>query len=129
MRFALRKKSKKLLIICLILLRGFYGWTQQQSERLYDEPFAVTVKTPKSTSNNELFIGVDNPLEIDAQGVPKGALVARLTPAGMVEHAGGNTYLARVREPGRAYLEVYYKGNLIGKKTYAVKRLPDPVQH
>ncbi len=112
-----------------MLLWSASGWAQEQPERRYDEPYAVTVKTPKSSTNNELFIGVENPLEIEAQGVPAGALVTRLTPAGMVEHVSGSTYLVKVREPGRAYLEVYYKGSLIGKKTYFVKRLQDPMAH
>jgi hypothetical protein len=129
MNITLRKRSEALFIVYFMVCWCASGWAQQPAERRYDEPYAVTVKTPKSPTNNELFVGVDNLLEIEAQGVPDGALVARLTPAGMVEPVGGNAYLAKVREPGRAYLEVYYKGSLIGKKTYFVKRLQDPVEH
>lgn len=113
----------RLMLSALLFLPAAPAFTQVESGAPANEPFAVVIEPVKM---NVLYIGVDNPLAILAEGVSGSDLQVRFTDKGTVEYLGGNRYVARMTAPGTTYLEVYHRDMLIGKRTYRIKRIPDP---
>jgi len=89
---------------------------------------SVTVSASKM---NVFYIGVDNPIEVSAAGVPSNQIKVNMSGAGggKINKVGGN-YVVNVTQPTRkgefAEINVSAPG-LNDKKIFRVKRIPDPV--
>ncbi len=82
---------------------------------------SVTVSAAKM---NVLYIGVDNPIEISAAGIPS-AQVKVSMDGGNISRTANGTYNATVQTPGKAFIKVSAPG-ITYSKEYRVKRIPDP---
>jgi len=80
---------------------------------------------------NVFYIGVDNPVEISAAGVPSGQIQVSMTGAGggTIKRNGDGTYTVNVSKPTKvdesAKINVSAP-NLNASKDFRVKRIPDP---
>ncbi|MBC7884455.1 MAG: hypothetical protein H7X99_03225 [Saprospiraceae bacterium] len=84
---------------------------------------SVTISASKM---NVFYIGVDNPVEVSAAGVPSAQIKVSMT-GGDISRNGDGTYTVRVPgPPGKALITVTAPG-MSGSKEYRVKRIPDPV--
>lgn len=74
---------------------------------------------------NVFYIGVDNPISIATGGVDTEDLNVKVEGAGgNIQKTGANTWTVRVQEPGTC--SVIVSGPLDYRKTFQVKRVPDP---
>lgn len=102
-------------------------------------PFSSTyeVGTPSvsvsPTKMNVFYIGVDNPVEISASGVPSekvNASMVGLAGASIVRKSGAN-WVVRVKSPGTVKVNcsatIDGQSRSLGSKEFRVKRVPDPV--
>jgi gliding motility-associated protein GldM len=81
---------------------------------------------------NVLYIGVPNPIEITASGVPAEKLSVSMSGGGSISKAGAaGAYNALVKTPGKVNINV--SANIdgqtksLGSREFRVKRVPDPV--
>ncbi|MGB4960309.1 MAG: GldM family protein [Saprospiraceae bacterium] len=82
---------------------------------------SVTISAAKM---NVLYIGVDNPIEVSAAGVPSGQINVSMD-GGDISRNGDGTFTAKVSQQGNA--TIYVKApNLNSNKIFRVKRIPDP---
>jgi gliding motility-associated protein GldM len=84
------------------------------------------------TKMNVLYIGVPNPIEITASGVPAEKLSVSMSGGGSISKAGAaGAYNALVKTPGKVNINV--SANIdgqtksLGSREFRVKRVPDPV--
>ena len=90
---------------------------------------SVTVSASKM---NVFYIGVDNPVEVSAAGVPSNQIKVSMSGAGegTIKPDGSGGYLVNVRRPTKkgefANVNVSAPG-LNDSKQFRVKRIPDPV--
>ena len=78
---------------------------------------------------NVLYIGVDNPIEVSAPGIPKDKVKVSMT-GGSVSGSNGN-YTAKVNAPGTVKINVVAelapgKSQTLSSSEFRVKRIPDP---
>jgi len=113
------------MCMSLLLLVGLHlpAFAQIDRNTPADEPYPVVVEP---AGMNSLYIGIDNPLQILVEGIRAEDLKVALSNDGTITHIEANRYTAVVTKPGTTYLEVYYRNMLIGKRTYRIKRIPDP---
>jgi gliding motility-associated protein GldM len=83
------------------------------------------------TKMNVFYIGVDNPVDITASGVPEDKLQASISSGSLVKKAG-SSYIVRVTKPGEVTItgsaEVDKKRIDFGApKKFRVKTVPDPI--
>ncbi|MBO7463887.1 MAG: hypothetical protein J6T96_14980 [Bacteroidales bacterium] len=82
------------------------------------------------TKMNVLYIGVPNPIDITASGVPAEKLNVSIS-GGSISKAGAGSYIAQVKAPGKAVISVTAsvdgQTKSLGSKEFRVKRVPDPV--
>lgn len=82
------------------------------------------------TKMNVFYIGVDNPVEISASGVPAEKVNASIS-GGSIRHTSGANYIVNVKSPGE--VTVNCSANIdgttkpLGSKKFRVKRVPDPM--
>ncbi len=84
------------------------------------------------TKMNVLYIGVPNPIDITASGVPAEKLNVSMTGGGSISKAGAvGSYIAQVKAPGKVNINVTAtvdgQTKTLGSKEFRVKRVPDPV--
>ena len=83
------------------------------------------------TKMNVFYIGVDNPVDITASGVPSEKLQASITGGGSITRKSGSNFIVRVKQPGNVKVHVSYNQDGSTKsfpaKEFRVKRVPDPV--
>lgn len=104
-------------------------------------PATSGVEPPAATSGlvavqaekmNVLYIGVENPVCIGADGVPVEDLSLRLVGNGTVK-GGMGKYSISVTTPGEVTIQVYRRLNgkesLFNEVKYRVKRIPDPTPY
>ncbi len=83
------------------------------------------------TKMNVFYVGVDNPVEISASGVPSEKVVASLAGAGSIRKVSGSNYIVNVKTPG-SEVTINCSANIdgttktLGGKKFRVKRVPDP---
>ena len=84
---------------------------------------SVTVSASKM---NVFYIGVDNPVEVSAAGVPSAQIKVSMT-GGDISRNGDGTFTARVQGPQgqKAVVNVSAPG-MNGSKEFRIKRIPDP---
>ncbi|MCQ2975171.1 MAG: hypothetical protein MJ211_10245 [Bacteroidales bacterium] len=83
------------------------------------------------TKMNVFYIGVDNPVEIQASGVPAEKINASLAGAGSITRKGGANWVVRVKTPGKVNIrcsaQVDGGTKDFGSKEFRVKSVPDPI--
>ena len=84
------------------------------------------------TKMNVLYIGVPNPIDITASGVPAEKLNVSMSGGGSIQKAGATgSYIAQVKAPGTVNITVTAtvdgQSKNLGTKQFRVKRVPDPV--
>jgi len=88
----------------------------------------ATIKTPYADENkmSVFYIGIDNPLIVNAQDVKPEDLVVKIS-AGKIQGVNGK-YVVRVTQPGDIILTLSKRDGtkLPGSFTFLAKRLPDP---
>ena len=82
---------------------------------------SVTVSASKM---NVFYIGVDNPVEVSAAGVPSAQIKVSMD-GGNISRNGDGTYTVNVTSVGKANVRVSAPGVNYSKE-YRVKRIPDP---
>jgi gliding motility-associated protein GldM len=82
---------------------------------------SVTISASKM---NVFYIGVDNPVEVSAAGVPSAQIKVDMD-GGAINRNGDGTYTVRVDKPGNARVNVSAPG-MNGSKEFRIKRIPDP---
>jgi len=97
------------------------------AEQKYQVAKPSAVVSPKKM--NVLYIGVDNPIEVSAPGIPKEKVRVTMT-GGSVSGSNGN-YTARVSAPGTVKINVVAelapgKTQTLSESEFRVKRIPDP---
>lgn len=75
---------------------------------------------------NVVYIGVDNPLELQSLGVNLNDVTLLATPPGYISEYEKN-YVLKVSKPGLQEVKVLHKGKLFNEFTFRAKRLPDPI--
>ncbi len=76
------------------------------------------------TKMNVLYIGIDNPLEIDVFGDAKNISVS--ISKGNIEKKGSGKYVVRVKRVEETTVSVYSDGILLGTRKFDCKVVPDP---
>jgi GldM C-terminal domain len=76
---------------------------------------------------NVFYIGVENPVLINAGNIPEKELEFSLSQ-GKIEKITGraNSYTIKVSTPGDMTLNVNHKGKTVSKQQFHVKRIPNP---
>ncbi len=82
---------------------------------------SVTISASKM---NVFYIGVDNPVEVSAAGVPSAQINVSMDGGNISRNADG-TYTVRVERQGVAKVNISAPG-MNGSKEFRVKRIPDP---
>lgn len=82
---------------------------------------SVTISASKM---NVFYIGVDNPVEVSAAGVPSAQIKVSMD-GGNISRNNDGTYTVNVSAPGKATVRVSAPGVNYSKE-YRVKRIPDP---
>jgi len=124
---------------------GQYLDTQIPPEKKYNEKTQKAKDSPKISKNsnqftkkpvitamelsnlNVLFIGIDNPLKIAVSGIDNSELELAIDN-GEIKGENGE-YNIYVRKPGTSVVTVSYKGEVIQKTEFRVKRIPDPISN
>lgn len=83
------------------------------------------------TKMNVLYIGVPNPIDITASGVPAEKLNVSISGGAISKAGQAGSYIAQVKAPGKAVITVTAnvdgQTKNLGSKEFRVKRVPDPV--
>jgi len=79
------------------------------------------------TKMNVFYIGVDNPVDITAAGVPQDKMQVSLQGAGTISSKGGGSYVVKVSKIGTVKIAVSAEGKSLGTKEFRCKIVPDPV--
>ncbi len=82
---------------------------------------SVTISAAKM---NVFYIGVDNPVEVSAAGVPSAQIKVSMD-GGTINRNSEGSYTVNVNSPGKATVKVSAPG-MNGSKEFRVKRIPDP---
>jgi gliding motility-associated protein GldM len=92
-------------------------------------PYTVGSPTGASVSADAvkvLYIGLDNPLTVTGGSAGAEKTQANITGGGSLRSLGGGKYIANVRAPGKATINVTVEGKTTPFE-FRVKRVPDPV--
>ena len=121
---------------------GVHSWggvikvLNKSTGEVKEYPFSSTyeVGTPSvsvsPTKMNVFYIGVDNPVEISASGVPSEKVSASIS-GGSIRRKSGADWVVNVKTPGE--VTVNCSANIdgqtrsLGHKKFRVKRVPDPM--
>jgi len=83
------------------------------------------------TKMNVLYIGVPNPIDITASGVPAEKLNVSISGGSITKAGATGSYVAQVKAPGTVNITVTAnvdgQTKNLGSKQFRVKRVPDPV--
>lgn len=107
------------------------------SGEIRDYPFKAKYEvgapslTVSPTKMNVFYIGVANPVEVSASGVPNEKINASLAGAGSIKRGSKGEWEVRVTKPGKVWIkasaEIDGTVKELGKKLFRVKTVPDPV--
>ena len=114
--------------------KGFIRLSTPKGDLNYPFSAGYRVVPPSAavsaTQMSDFYIGVDNPVEINAAGVQADQVSAGISNGSIVPRGNGK-YVVRVRRAGTARVSVSAKVNgetmAMGSKEFRVKRIPDPV--
>ena len=115
---------------------GVIKYTDKTTGSILEFPFqreymvgapAVTILPTKM---NVFYIGLDNPLEISATGVPASNISVSLSGAGTIQKISNSSYVARVKSPGEVKINVSVKigesVKSLGSMSFRCQRVPNP---
>ncbi|MEQ8909107.1 MAG: gliding motility protein GldM [Vicingaceae bacterium] len=95
----------------------------------FDYKVASPSTTISATAMNVFYIGVDNPVDISAAGVPKDKVQASITNGNISKAKDG--WVVKVKKPGKAVVNVAAtiegERKNMGNMEFRVKRIPTPV--
>jgi hypothetical protein len=112
--------SMKNLFSTFMLAIGAFTFAGAQTPACPKTFSAIAIKT------NVLYLGVDNPVQVIATGVPADSLDVVISE-GSIERQGGGNYIARVTAVGRVSVVVSTKDKKYkAALEFRAKRLPDP---
>ena len=74
---------------------------------------------------NIFYIGVENPIEVTANGIPRKELEVTCKGAAIAGSTG--VYTVTCSAPGEAQITVAHKGKTIQEHLFKIKRIPDPI--
>lgn len=94
----------------------------KKANQISKKPVITAMELPKM---NVLFIGLDNPLKIAVSGIDNSELQVAIDN-GQISGENGE-YNIMVSKPGISIVTVSYKGEVIQKTEFRVKRIPDPL--
>ncbi len=83
------------------------------------------------TKMNVFYVGVDNPIEISASGIPADKIVASISGGGSIRRTNGSNYIVNVKNSG-SDVTINCSANIdgstktLGTRKFRVKRIPDP---
>lgn len=101
-------------------------YTQEFTYEIGERSLAVS-----ASKMNVLYIGVDNPIELSAAGVPSNQLNVQLEGGGgEIKKIANGQYNIRVTKPTKRNEFVYVSVDADGlkdRKPFRVKRIPDPI--
>jgi gliding motility-associated protein GldM len=87
--------------------------------------------TVSPTKMNVFYIGVDNPVDILASGIPADKIKASISSGSITSAGGDGKYIVRVKKTGPAVIsisaEVGGKVVSMGSRNFRVKTVPDPI--
>ncbi|MEA2043605.1 MAG: gliding motility protein GldM [Bacteroidota bacterium] len=100
--------------------------TGQMVEFKYKSEYQVVVPSVSvsPTKMNVFYVGVDNPVDITAAGVPADKLQATISNGSI--RRSGSGYVVRVRQFVDAVVRVTADGRSLGSKRFRVRKVPDP---
>lgn len=104
------------------------GTTNDYIEYPFSHEYQVAVPSVSvsPTKMNVFYVGVDNPVEITAAGIPAADINASIS-SGSLTPRGGGKYTARVKTGIKTTIRVSAAGRSLGSKKFRIKRVPDPV--
>ena len=83
------------------------------------------------TKMNVFYIGVDNPVDVTASGVPAASVAASLSGSGTIKKLSNGKYIVRVKSTNDVKINVSAKvgdaQKSHGSMTFRCKRVPDPI--
>lgn len=87
--------------------------------------------TVSPTKMNVFYIGVDNPVDVLASGIPANKVKANISSGSITPAGGDGKYIVRVKKTGGAVIsitaEVGGKMVSMGSRDFRVKTVPDPI--
>ena len=100
---------------------------QREIERLKKERKPVGVVS--ADKMNVFYIGVDNPITVSVSGVSQQQVKASLNTGSLRPAGGAGQYVAQVPPPAgkRTSVNLTVGGQVIDRKEFRIKRVPDPV--
>lgn len=78
-----------------------------------------------ATKMNVVYVGIPNPLDLQATGVNPDNLTIMATPPGYITEYG-KSFNLNVSTPGIQTVKVRHKGKLLNEFSFRAKRIPDP---
>jgi len=94
----------------------------KKANQISKKPVITAMELPKM---NVLFIGLDNPLKFAVSGIDNSELEVAIDN-GQIRSENGEYYI-NVTKPGISIVTVSYKGEVIQKSEFRVRRIPDPL--
>jgi gliding motility-associated protein GldM len=85
---------------------------------------SVTISAAKM---NVFYIGVDNPVEVSAAGVPSAQIKVSMTGGDISRNGDGTFTVKPTGAPGSKAIVTVSAPGLNGSKEFKIKRIPDPV--
>jgi len=94
----------------------------------FSYPYQVAVPSVSVSADkmNVFYIGVDNPVTVNAAGTPADQIRAGVGGGSMIPR-GNSHYIVRVKKPGKTRVTVSANGRSLGFKEFRVKPLPNPI--
>lgn len=87
------------------------------------------------TKMNVFYVGVDNPVEVSAPGVPSDNLIVRIRQNASIQKQGASQYVVRPHKNSARKEAIVYVSSksadgeeqLLGSQPFRIKRVPDPI--
>ncbi len=79
------------------------------------------------TRMNVFYVGVENPVDITAAGIPGDQLNVSMSGSGGKIRRKGSGYVVNVRSVGNTTISVTANGKSLGRRQFRCKRVPDPM--
>jgi gliding motility-associated protein GldM len=87
---------------------------------------SVTISAAKM---NVFYIGVDNPVEVSAAGVPSAQIKVAMTGGNITKNGDGTYTVNPTAAPGTKAVVTVSAPGMSGSKEFRIKRIPDPVPY
>ncbi|MFK8162733.1 MAG: GldM family protein [Lewinella sp.] len=127
-------KKTTLMLLLLVVCVWSCDHLPLTDERVRPEPPALPAEiitgdpfvNLTASKMNVVYVGVSNPLDLQATGVNLNDLQVMASPPGYITEYE-KAYSLKVSTPGVQMVRVLHKGKLLKTFNFRVKRIPDPV--